>query len=466
MFHKTSTLPYNQQTVFEYHSQLGAIDRLIPPWERVKILKRNDSLQVGSEVLLQQSLGPLKMEWLAKHTAFEPPIRFQDQQIRGPFKSWIHDHIVEPVSEQSAKLTDSVIYQLPYGPAGRLGSSWIADKISSMFSYRHRTTLLDLDLVSHFRSLVSNNTPLRIGIAGSSGMIGRRVCALASIAGIEVVRIVRPGAGGSDAEVPSHKITELSTRGFADQDAMEGLDAVIHLGGFGIADRRWTTSTKEKILSSRVDSTKSLVHWLKTLKTPPKKFVCASGVGAYGDRGEDVCSDMNHNHDVKAGDTFLEQVSRLWEAAASDFSDRGTVCIGRLAMAIHPLQGALSKMIPVFRLGLGGPMGNGKQYWSWIHVDDAAAAFLHLAINPNSSGVYNLASPEPLTNSEFSRVLAHKLGRWSVFPAPQFGLKLMLGQMADELLLSSVRALPDRLESEMFPFRAKTLSEALGLLLP
>lgn len=466
MFNKTSTLPYDQQTVFGYHSQLGAIDRLIPPWERVKILKRNDSLQVGSEVLLQQSLGPLKMEWLARHTAFDPPNRFQDQQLRGPFKSWVHDHIVESVSDQSSKLTDSVVYELPYGPAGRLGGPWIARKISSMFSYRHQTTLLDLNLVSHLRSLVSGNAPVRIGIAGSSGMIGRRVCALASIAGIEVVRIVRPGASSSDADVPSHKITELSPQGFADQVAVEGLDAVIHLGGFGIADRRWTATTKEKILSSRVESTKSLVHCLRTLKSPPRKFVCASGIGAYGDRGEDVCSDLNASQELRAGDSFLEHVSRLWEDAASDFSDRGTVCIGRLAMAIHPLQGALSKMIPVFRMGLGGPMGSGKQYWSWIHVDDAASAFLHMAINPTSSGVYNLSSPEPLTNSEFSRVLAHKLGRWSLFPAPKFGLKLMLGQMADELLLASVRALPDRLESELFPFRARTLSDALGLLLP
>jgi hypothetical protein len=466
VFTKTSELPYKQQTVFDYHSRPGAIDRLIPPWERVKILKRNESLHVGTEVLLQQSLGFLKMEWLAKHTAYDPPSHFQDEQVRGPFRRWTHDHIVEAITDRSSRLIDSVQYQLPYGTIGQLGASWIKRQITSMFDYRHRTTLNDLRFSEHINAMASDSKTIRIGVSGSSGMIGRRVCAMASVSGMEIVRIVRPGNRSTDGDIPSHAVATFSNGKFSSPEAVEGLDAVIHLGGHGIADQRWSESVKQKILSSRVDSTNSLVNGLRSLQRPPKKFVCASGIGAYGDQGEAICSDLQADQFNNGQDSFLEQVSRKWEAAALGFSDCGAVCIGRLAMALHPLQGALSKMIPLFRLGLGGKLGSGDQYWSWIHVDDAAGAFLHLAVNPDSSGIYNLASPEPVTNTVFTDVLSRKLRRWAILPAPSFGLKLMLGQMADELLLASIRASADRLENESFPFRARSLADALDQILP
>jgi uncharacterized protein (TIGR01777 family) len=466
VFKKSSELPFDQKTVFDYHARRGAIDRLIPPWERVKILKRNDSLNVGAEVLLQQSLGPLKMEWLAKHTAFQPPNRFQDIQVRGPFRSWIHDHLIESTSNQTSRLTDSVQFRLPYGLLGQLGSRWIQTKVASMFDYRHRTTLEDLQFSAHINSWFPAGRTIRIGVSGSSGMIGRRVCALASVSGIHVVRIVRPGTPSADASIPADSVTTFANGTFSNPHLVEQLDAVIHLGGHGIADHRWTERTKQKILSSRVDSTTALVKGLKALNTPPKKFVCASGIGAYGDQGESICSDDNLDSQPQNGSSFLEQVSYEWEAAARAYLDCGNVCIGRLAMAIHPLEGALSKMIPLFRLGLGGKLGSGKQYWSWIHVDDAAGAFLHLALNPSSSGLYNLSSPEPVTNNEFTHVLSRKLKRWAILPAPKFGLKLMLGQMADELLLASIRATPSRLAGESYPFRARCLDQAFNQLLP
>jgi len=466
VFKKSSELPFDQQTVFDYHASRGAIDRLIPPWEQVKILKRNESLDVGAEVLLQQSLGVLKMEWLAKHTVFEPPTRFQDIQVRGPFRSWIHDHLIESAPNHTCRLTDSVQYRLPYGLLGQLGSHWIQAKIASMFDYRHRTTLEDLRFSAHIDRLVPPGKTIRIGVSGSSGMIGRRICALASVSGVQVVRIVRPGRHSADASIPADSVTTFSNETFSEPHLLEQLDAVIHLGGYGIADHRWTESTKQKILSSRVDSTSSLVKSLKKLNAPPTKFVCASGVGAYGDQGETICSEDMADDRTKKGKSFLEQVSYQWEAAAREYTDCGQVCIGRLAMAIHPLQGALSKMIPLFRLGLGGKLGSGRQYWSWIHVDDAAGAFLHLALNPSSTGVYNLSSPEPVTNREFTNALSRKLKRWAVVPAPEFGLKMMLGQMADELLLASIRTTADRLDSESYPFRARTLQQSLDQLLP
>lgn len=466
MFNKSSELPFSQQSVFDYHCRLGAIDRLIPPWERVRLVKRNKSLEAGAEVILQQSIGPIKKDWLARHTAYDPPNRFRDEQISGPFRSWVHDHIFEPTSDSSCRLTDSVQYQLPLAPLSNVAANWVRHQLSSMFEYRHRITNDDLRFAQYMGSKHQPAKKIRIAVSGSSGMIGRRICAIASVCGMEIVRILRPGSTLNDPEIPCHSEVVFNTGTFSNPDVMEGLDAVIHLGGYGIAESRWTAATKEKIKASRVASTTSLVEGLRNLKQPPRKFVCASGIGAYGDRGDAICSDSDTDAASVRGNSFLEEVSRDWEGAAMRFGDIGTVCIGRLAMVLHPLQGALAKIMPLFKLGLGGRIGDGKQYWSWIHIDDAATAFLHIALNPGSAGIYNISSPEPCTNSEFTNITAKQLNRWACLPAPGFGLRMMVGQMADELLLASTRAIPSRLEQESFPFRASTLKQAYETLLP
>ncbi|XZE19979.1 TIGR01777 family oxidoreductase [Pirellulaceae bacterium SH449] len=466
MFNKATELPFSQQSVFNYHCRPGAIDRLIPPWERVRLVKRSTSLEVGAEVILRQSIGPIKKDWLARHTVYDPPHRFRDEQISGPFQSWIHDHIFEPTSESSCRLIDSVQYQLPLAPLSNVASNWVKRQLSSMFEYRHRITKEDLHFAQYMDSVHEPNKTTRVAVSGSSGMIGRRICAIASVCGIDVVRILRPGSTRNDPEIPCGSEVVFESGTFSNPDLMEGLDAVIHLGGYGIAESRWTAATKKKIKESRVESTKSLVDGLRKLKRPPRKFVCASGIGAYGDRGDAVCSDSDPDAAAFRGASFLEEVSRDWEGAARLFSDVGTVCIGRLAMVLHPLQGALAKMMPLFKLGLGGRIGDGKQYWSWIHIDDAAAAFVHIALNAGSAGVYNISSPEPCTNSDFTDITARQLNRWACLPAPDFGLRMMVGQMADELLLASTRAVPTRLEQESFPFRASSLKQAYETLLP
>ena len=242
---------------------------------------------------------------------------------------------------------------------------------------------------------------------------------------------------------------------------MQNLDAVIHLAGKGIASSRWTDSAKQAIRESRIQGTQALVSDLSKLDSPPKAFVCASGVGIYGDRASEILDET-----ARTGDDFLAHLAVDWESAAMDFEKTGNrVVVGRLGIALHPRKGALAKLLVPFRLGLGGPVGDGRQYWSWIHVDDAAAGFIYLAANPNCIGAYNLVAPEQSNNRTFSETLGRVLNRLSLMPAPAFALRLMLGEMADAMLLASTRAKCGRLIEEGFPFRSSTLEDCLRHLL-
>ena len=300
---------------------------------------------------------------------------------------------------------------------------------------------------------------MQIGVTGSSGMIGRRLVDLISVLGHQAIRIVRPKSNDFGHAFPLATKTVVwdEATGFDDNETVEGLDAVIHLAGKGIASSRWNKATKQSIRDSRVNGTKSLVEHLSKLSAPPKALVCASGVGVYGDRKDHLLDESE-----PAANDFLATLAQDWELAALGFEKSGNrVALGRLGMALHPLQGALSNLLLPFRLGLGGPVGNGRQYWSWIDVDDAAAAFLYLAVNPRCSGAYNLVAPEQTDNRSFSKSLGRVLHRPAIVPVPTFAVRMMLGEMADALLLASTRATPSRLSQEGFPFRSPTLANCL-----
>ncbi len=465
MFEHSTIVPVSQQTLFDYHARPGAIDRLIPPWESVRLLQRGGSLAVGTRVSIQNKIGPIPVRWNAEHTVYDPPSRFQDIQLSGPFSKWVHDHLFDAIDEGHARLTDRVEYRSKFpGPLDWLTSGFIRSKVESMFRYRHQTTEQDLMLSNALQGLrgVSKERP-SIAVTGATGMIGRRLCALASVLGFRVIRIQRAASKATHAtsELPLESVVLDAKHGFDNAQALDGIDAVIHLAGFGIATHRWSAKTKELIRSSRVEGTRHLVDHLLRLENPPKTLVAASGVGLYGDCDDAVC-----NEDRKAGTGFLPELAQQWESETLRYSTQGQrAAVGRLGMVLHPLEGALAKMLPLFRFGLGGTVGSGKQYWSWIHVDDAASAFLHLAINPVSTGSYNLVAPESLTNREFTKTLGSVLNRPTILPAPKTPLRLLVGEMADPLLFASTRALPTRLLEEGFTFRASTLRAALNQLL-
>jgi uncharacterized protein (TIGR01777 family) len=293
---------------------------------------------------------------------------------------------------------------------------------------------------------------MRILVSGSSGFIGSALCAWLPRRGHEVVRLVRRAPMGPE------EISWDPASGSLHAEALEGLDAVVHLGGAGIADERWTEARKAVIQDSRVRSTHLLAAALATLERKPRVLVSASAVGWYGDRGADW---LDESSDPGTG--FLAAVGRSWEGAAQPALDAGIrVVHPRTGIVLAREGGALAKMLPVFRLGLGGPIGSGRQWWSWITLEDALAAVLHAIEHEDVRGPFNTVSPNPVTAGEFASTLGRVIARPAGLHAPAFALRTVMGrELADEALLASQRARPGVLERTGFTFREPLLEGAL-----
>lgn len=292
-------------------------------------------------------------------------------------------------------------------------------------------------------------------VTGSSGLIGRALGAALRSAGRSVRMLVRrtPRADGEFEWAPEE--------GRVDPAALEGADAVVHLAGESIADGRWTEARKQRIRDSRVIPTRLLARVLAASPAGPRTLVCASAIGYYGDRGEETLTD-----DGAPGDGFLADVCREWEAAADPARDASLrVAHARLGIVLSGADGALARMLLPFRLGLGGRLGSGRQWWSWVALDDAVAALVHLVDHDGPDGGVNVTSPEPVRNADFTRVLGRVLHRPAIAPVPPFAARLALGEMADALLLSSARVVPQALLRSGFAFGYAGLEPALRHLL-
>ena len=243
----------------------------------------------------------------------------------------------------------------------------------------------------------------------------------------------------------------------SDTQALEGLDAAIHLSGSNLAAHRWTPEYRREIATSRVNSTHALATTLAGLRHPPRVLLTASAVGIYGNRGDEVLDENS-----APGSGFLAEVCQAWEDASQPAAAAGIRVVHmRFGVVLAPGSGALAQMLPIFRLGLGGRLGSGKQWMSWIGAADLVAAVLFVIDSTALAGAVNLTSPQPVTNTEFTRALARHLHRPAVVPAPAFALRLALGPMADEALLSSVRALPAKLLNAGFRFSQGSIEESL-----
>jgi len=297
---------------------------------------------------------------------------------------------------------------------------------------------------------------MRVAVSGSTGLVGSEVVASLSAAGHEVVRLVRrPPAPGERA------VRWDPEKGETDAGALEGQDAVVHLAGENIASGRWNAARKAAIRDSRVNGTRLLCDALAGLVRPPKTLVCASAVGFYGDRGAEVLTEES-----PPGAGFLPEVCREWEAASGAAALKGIrVVLLRIGVVLSPKGGALSRMLPPFRAGLGGVIGDGRQYVSWVALDDLVGIVLHALQSGELRGPVNAVAPVPVTNRELTEALGKALSRPTLLPVPAFALRLALGEMADALLLSSARVVPKRLEETGYRFRFPELSAALRHLL-
>jgi hypothetical protein len=292
---------------------------------------------------------------------------------------------------------------------------------------------------------------MQVLLSGSSGLIGSALLRALRANKIDVTCLVRrpPGDATEVRWYPDHDIFSHSL--------LEGVDGVIHLGGENIASGRWTAAKKKRIRDSRVQGTRQLAQAMLQRDNPPSAFICASAIGFYGDRGNELLDEESGS-----GHDFLAGVCRDWEAAAGLAQDAGVRVVNlRIGIVLAAGGGALAKMLKPFRLGLGGVVGTGNQYWSWVALDDVVGIVQHCLMKDALRGPVNAVAPEPATNREFTKALGRVLGRPTMFPLPAFAARLALGEMADALLLSSTRVVPKRLQETGYTFRHPTLEEAL-----
>ena len=292
---------------------------------------------------------------------------------------------------------------------------------------------------------------MNILVSGSTGLIGTAVCSFLSKKKHKVLRLVRRSASAPD-EIPWDP-----SSGTLDVSALDGLDAVVHLAGENIATGRWTADKKRMIRESRIQGTELLAKSLSYLFDPPKVLVSISAIGFYGNRGEELLDEES-----SAGTGFLPELCREWEAATVPAAMRGIrVVIPRVGMVLSAAGGSLPLMLPVFRHGIGGRIGNGRQYMSWIAIDDLVGAIHHAITRDTLQGPVNAVSPNPLPNQVFTKVLSHVLARPAAFVLPGFVARLFLGQMADEVLLSSAKVFPSKLMKSGYKFAFPELDGAL-----
>jgi uncharacterized protein (TIGR01777 family) len=339
-------------------------------------------------------------------------------------------------------------YTLPFGAVGNaVAGDRIARQMNEIFRYRHRTTANDLIRLER----AGFDRPQRFAVTGASGLVGTQLVAFLRAGGHHVVTLVRRPPNGPD------EIFWDPESGAIDKDGLEGLDAVIHLAGVSLSSGRWTKGRKRAIRDSRVAGTALLAGALAGLAQPPRVLVSTSAVGYYGNAGAEPLTEEAPN-----GSGFLAEVCAQWEAAADPAREAGIrVVHPRLGVVLAGNGGVLTRLLPIFRLGAGGRLGGGRQYFSWIALDDLLAILLEAIANENLTGPVNAVAPDEVTNAEFTDVLGRVLHRPTLMTAPASVLRIALGQMADELLLAGQRVRPARIESLGFSFSFPTLEAAL-----
>lgn len=440
-------MPVTRNALSSWHFSSGALDRLIPPWVVARV-EENEPLQEGSRTVLGMRVGPIRFRWIAVHERVQPGVRFVDRSIRGPFREWIHEHSFEEGESNRSTLCDRVTYSLPLAPLSDICfGRKVRQDLASLFAFRHRRTQEDLARIAHF----SDRPKRTVVVSGSTGSVGRALCAFMTAGGHKVIRLVR----GSGQLRPDE--VRWDPRGHWDSSKLEGSDAFVHLAGENIAQGRWTSRRKAMIMESRSKGTKNLCEAILRLSKPPSVVVSASAVGFYGNRNQ-----LEIDESAPAGSGFLADVTRAWEAALAPLESRGIRSVSmRIGIVVSARSGVVGALRVPFLLGAGGRVGSGQQGMSWIHIDDLVAA-IHYAIEENSlCGAVNAVAPQPVTQLTFAKALARVLRRPCVVPLPAPIVRLLFGEMGEELLLAGQFVRPTALLRCGFRFGCESIDEAL-----
>ncbi len=445
-----STIEGSREEAFAYHTRRGAFGRLTPPWESVEVLEHVGGIRDGARVSLKLQKGPIQLTWKLEHQDYIENEQFVDVQLEGPFDRWRHTHRFLDSDPGHFVMEDEIEWEPPMGRAGDLvGGPMVQSDLERMFAFRHRRLADDLALIRRWRG----PAPLKIGISGASGLIGTHLSHLLGVAGHTAIPLVRDREGAA----ASGGVYFSPAKGEIDAEALRGLDAVVHLAGEPIQAVRWTSEKKRAIQESRVAGTELLANTMAGLHDGPETLVCASAVGFYGGRGDEILDEGS-----SAGRGFLAETVKLWEGATRRAEGSGLRVVKiRTGLVISPAGGALPKMLWAFKSGLAGRIGSGKQYVPWIDLDDVTGIYLQAILDPEIRGVLNGTAPNPVTNAAFTDILGRVLNRPTVVPVPSLAVKAMLGEMGTELLLQGQRARPRRTLETGYDFRFDNLEASL-----
>ena len=434
IFSYKSPFSVDRDSLFNWHKRPGAFERLTPPWVKVISVRGADSIEEGARVNIKVKEGLITTHWAIRHGTYKHGCLFSDVLEKGPFSFWHHEHKFTSEPGATSSLEDLIHYK-PFGGvlAEKVLGGFIDKKLKSLFRYRHALLRQDMERFSHTK-------PQKVLVSGGTGLIGSALVALLKTQGHEVVLLSRsPGEGRIVWDPQSQEL---------DSGQLEGFDAVFHLAGEGIMGR-WTAPKKKRIYESRVEGTRLLCKTLAGLKKQPKVLVSTSGISAGYGQG------------------FLAEVGSAWEGATAAARDAGIrVFIPRVSVVLSPAGGALKSMLPIFRLGLGGRIGSGKQHMSWIAMDDLVDIFYTAMLNEAYVGPVDIVAPEVPTNKAFTKTLAQCLRRPALLPVPAFLIKMLLGEVAQETALADVPATSAGLDALGYHFRYPTLRKALKHLLP
>ena len=445
-------IEHNKIKVFNWFEKKGAFERIMPPWENLKILDRIEGITNDSYNIFRIKIGPFPKKWYADHYGYIANSRFCDKQLKGPFWVYDHEHLFEELDSDKCVMKDIVTYKLPFHFIAKYFASWnINSRFKKLFKWREFRLTTDLKRHSMFPS-----TPKRVLISGSTGFIGNQLTSFLRTGGHEVVRLVRPATNRrliSDEEVIEWNPDKLEI----DAEKLENFDVIINLAGVGIGEKRWSKKRKNAIMKSRVSSTTMLSETISKLDNPPKYFISSSAIGYYGNRGDEEL-----NESSEPGTGFTAEVTKEWENCTSHARNSGVnTIILRTGIVLSPSGGALSKMLFPFKMGGGGKIGNGRQYMSWVSHDDVIFAIHHLMMSENSDGIYNIVAPNPVTSKQFAKNLGRVLRRPAIIPLPSIIVKMLFGEMGKELLLEGQNVKPNKLIEEGFEFTHNELKDCL-----
>jgi uncharacterized protein len=464
--HTTHINGISSNELFAWHIREGAFERLNPPWQQFKVIERKGNIQSNGTVKIKMKIaGPIHRTWVVKHSDYIEGKQFRDSQIKGLFSSWTHTHLFNSLGLSSSILDDHIEYSLPGGTLSEIiASPLINKKLNQMFGYRHRLARDDLLVHATANKIRGNDRPMTIGITGSSGFLGSSLIPFLTTGGHRVIRFMRHRPTDHDKpdlknvksiqwNPSSSSYTDLSPLNHNDNQ----MDAVVNLAGENIFGR-WIKEKKKRIFDSRVNSTRSLCKILSSLDKPPKVLVSVSATGYYGDRGDETLTEES-----QSSIGFLSDVCRNWEESTQIAKESGIRVVNlRLGIVLSSSGGMLSKILPIFKMGLGGRIGKGNQYMSWIGLDDLLGLILYTIADESISGPLNAVSPNPITNADFTTTLGKVLSRPTIFSIPESIIKLALGEeLANAAILSSSRVIPQRLIRIGYQFRFPYLESVL-----